>query len=509
MRSTAAGFAPLAGRDFVRTVPLIITLLLAACASPEERRWAKGYSPVIDRLPAPPVGSEFEWRKPSVAFYSFPTPAPGTTPASLKDLSDQGQAALIEAMTATGAKPEDIRDVLSRPIAQRSAQPEATAAVEGSYKQTLVATVSRGWDAGPADRLVRTWIDVIPLNFVFDGYTVIATDNQLLNIAQITNTSSASLQGQLGRTTSDTAATTTAAPPLTSVLTDVLGTSAGITGNLSNQRVTNATINQQYMKLGADILPTELRILRESERNLDISGNTLIALTMRIDPRRWRRDLPPSPVVLEERSQRVTKLKLASDTGVLQAPGDITLEVTLQKSPPSCPLIADVHLYYELRQVTANASTYVEGKQRADYKRGVFKKERVELIPATTVRRPSWRIYGRGNAELTLRDVLGQNLPLDFISYEQARSFADWLNHNGSAIKSSGLDLGKAGLRLYSGDEGTPFPAGPYEAQAYEQQSLVELCSRIEHEPRVESRKPEFGRDAEGGRVNTNPARRG
>ena len=59
----------------MRTVPLVITLLLAACASPEERRWAKGYSPVIDRLPTPPVGSEFEWRKPSVALYNFPTSA--------------------------------------------------------------------------------------------------------------------------------------------------------------------------------------------------------------------------------------------------------------------------------------------------------------------------------------------------------------------------------------------------------------------------------------------------
>ena len=151
-------------------------------------------------------------------------------------------------------------------------------------------------------------MEVIPRNFVFDGYTVIATDNQLLKIAQITSTSSASLQGQLGRTSSDTTATTTAQPPVSEVLTAVLGASAGVTGNLSQQRVTNSTINQQYTKLGADILPTELRILRESERNLDVSGNTLIALTLRIDPTRWRRDLGPSPIPLEDNSQRVTKL---------------------------------------------------------------------------------------------------------------------------------------------------------------------------------------------------------
>lgn len=467
----------------MKAIFLIAPLVLAACASPEERRWAKGHTPVLDPLPDRPVGSEFEWNKPSVALYSFPTATPPSSPASLKDLSDHGQAALIAAMTASGAKTDEIRDALARPLTQKAAQPEGTAAVEGSYKQTLVATVSRGWDAGPADRLVRTWIEVMPRNFVFDGYTVIATDNQLLNIAQITDTASASLQAQLGRTTSDTNATTTAAPPVTNVLTDVLGTSAGVSGNLSNTRVANATINQQYLKLGADILPTELRILRESERNLDISGNTLIALTMRIDPLRWRRDLGAASDPLEERTQRVTKLRLANEAGALQAPGEITLEVTLQKSPPSCPLIADVYLYYELRKVTANAGTYIEGKQKADYQRGVYSKKRVELVPATSVRRPSWRLYAPSNNELTLLDVFGQNLPLDFLSYEQARNFAEWLNRSRSLIKGSGLPLGRAGLMLYSGDDAVPFPKGPYQARAYEPRPKTDICRWIEHQP--------------------------
>lgn len=463
-------------------VPLIATL--ASCAAPEEHRWASGYKPTFSALPAPPPGSKFEWERPSVALYSFDTPTAAGSPTSLKDLSDHGQAALIEALTASGAKPEDIRDALARPLAQKAAAPEGAASVEGSYKRTLVATVSRGWRAGPADRLVRTWVEVIPRNFVFDGYTVIATDNQVLNIAQITSTSSASLQGQLGRTSSDTAATTTAQPPVTEVLTDVLGSSAGVTGNLSQQRVTNSTINQQYTKLGADILPTELRILRESERNLDVSGNTLIALTLRIDPTRWRRDLGSAPIPLQDNSQRVTKLRLAKEDGSLVSPGDVTIEVTLQKSPPRCPLIADVYLYYELRRVTGNARSYSEGKQRADYDRAVFRKEAVEVVPPDQVRRPSWRVYARQGPEVTLEDAFGQNLPLDFVSYEQARNFAEWLTRNRGTGHGPGLNVGKAGLRLYSGDESTPLPAGPFQARRYEQPSAeADVCRWIEHPP--------------------------
>jgi hypothetical protein len=461
---------------------LALTFVLASCASPEERRWAKGFTPKVASLPKPPARSRFEWNKPSVAFYSFATPSPSATPPTIKDLSDHGQAALIEAMTAAGAKPEDIRDALARPLTQKAASTEGVATVEGTYKRTLVATVSRGWNAGVADRLVRTWIEVLPLNFVFEGYTVIATDNQLLNIAQVTDTSSATLQAQLGRTTSDTSATTTAVPPVTDVLTNVLGTSAGLTGNVSRQRVTNATINQQYTKLGADILPTELRILRESERNLDVSGNTLIALTLRVDPRRWRDDLGAPPGQLQESSQRVTKMRLANEAGAMHSPADAILEVTLQNSPPSCPLIADVYLYYEMRKVTENAGTYVEGKQKADYERGVYEKTRVELVPAEAVRRPSWRIYA-GPQDITLKDVFGRNLPLDFINYEQARNFAEWLNQNRAAISGSGLKIGKAGLRLFSGDSQLPFPTGPFEARLYEQKTEKDICPWIEHKP--------------------------
>ena len=463
---------------------LALAWVLASCAHPEDRRWAKGYTPVMSPLPAQPLGSQFEWRRPSVAFYSFETPAPGSPAPTIRDLSDQGQAALIEAMTRAGAKPEDIRDTLARPLAPKAAPAEGSASVEGSYKRTLVATVSRGWDAGPADRLVRTWIEVMPLNFVFEGYTVIATDNQLLNIEQVTDTSSASLQAQLGHTTSDTSSTTTAAPPTTDVLSRVLGTSAGLSGNLSSQRVSAATINQQYTRLGADILPTELRILRESERNLDVSGNTLIALTLRIDPTRWRRDLGPAPGQLQETTHRVTKMRLANDAGALQAPGDVVLEVSLQKSPPACPLVADVYLFYEMRRVTANAGSYMEGKQRADYDRSVYRRDRVQVVPAEVVRRPSWRIYPARGDGILLAGAFG-SLPLDFTSYEQARNFAEWLNRKRSAIRGPGLAIGKAGLRLFSGDEQLAFPAGPYQARPYVQPLTGDICPWLESLPAV------------------------
>jgi hypothetical protein len=337
--------------------------------------------------------------------------------------------------------------------------------VEGSYNRTLVVTVTKGVDAAIGDRLVWTWIDIRPKNFTFDGYTVIATDNEVLNVEQIQNQTMASIQGQVGKTTSDTSATTTTTPPVSSVLTNVLGTSLGATANLSNQYTTSAAINQQYVKLGADIVPKELRIYHESERNLDVAGNTLIALTMQVNPEQWVQPARQVDV------QRVTKLTLTQN-GALAAPDKVSLEVTLEKSPPHCPLLADVTMLYELRHVVDNARSYVEGDQEVQFQKNSTRLEGVEIAPADAVRKPSWRIYGAGDPyrlhPIKISDVFEELLPLDFSTYEQARDFAVWMNHNAALFKTDKpVKIGTAGLELSSGGAGIPFPRGDYYADGF------------------------------------------
>lgn len=467
-----------------RALPLA-ALLLAGCAHPENFRWREGADPGLGAPPPAPPNSEFEWNVPSVAVYSYATPPAPTPGLAIRDLSDRGQAAFVEAMTRAGAQPDTIREILARPLSGNPVRVEGAASIEGSYNRTLVATVTEGWSAGPADRLVRTWVDIQPLNFLFDGYTIVATDNQVLNIEQITNATTGSLQAQLGRTTSDTSVATTTGTPTTNVLTDVLGTSAGASANLSHTRTTSAAINQQYTRLSADITPRELRIYRESERNLDVAGNTLIALTARLDVRRWEHD--PSLRSMIDRSQRVTKLSLIKEDGSPFAPADVKIEVAYQESPPPCPLLADVYLLYELRRVTDNARSYVEGEQEARYDRNRYDRRRVEIVPADVVRRPSWRIYGADAPGgppppvVRLRDALGRTQPLDFTSYQQARNFAEWMNRHRAQIQGPGLRIGGAGLELYSGDPQVAFPAGPFTAAIVPPpEDLGDRCRRME-----------------------------
>lgn len=467
-----------------RTVP-VAALLLAGCAHPENFRWRDGADPGFGSPPPSPPNSEFEWDVPSVAVYSYATPATPPPGLAIRDLSDRGQAAFVQAMTSAGAQPDTIREILARPLSGNPARVEGAASVEGSYNRTLVATVTEGWSAGPADRLVRTWVDIQPLNFLFDGYTIVATDNQVLNIEQITNATTGSLQANLGRTSSDTSVATTTGTPTTNVLTDVLGTSAGASANLSQTRTTTAAINQQYTKLSADITARELRIYRESERNLDVAGNTLIALTARLDVRTWEHD--PGLRRLVDRSLRVTKLALTKADGSPFPPAELQIEVAFQESPPPCPLLADVYLLYEMRRVTDNARSYVEGEQEARYERNRYDRRRVEIVPADVVRRPSWRIYGAAVAGgppprvVMLRDALGRTQPLDFLSYQQARNFAEWMNRHRAQLQGPSLRIGAAGLELYSGDPQVSLPSGPFTAAILAPpRDLPEQCRRME-----------------------------
>jgi len=453
--------------------------MLAGCEHAENYRWASGRDPVVIGEAAAPSGSTFgDWRTPAVAVYSYATPAPAVTAAptstkfSIKDLSDHGQAALVEAMSKAGADAKTIMSTIATSGGAENADGGgASPTFEGSYSRTIVATVTKGLDAGPGDRLVWTWIQIRPLNFNFTGYAVVATDNETLQIEQVQNQSSASLQGQAGKTTSDTSANTLTSPGLTHALTDVLGTSLGATASLSSQYTTSATINQQYVKLSADIVPDELRIYHESERNLDVAGNTLIALTLKLPPEVYHS--PTVPIYV----QRVSQLKLSNAaTNAPLAPADVTLQANLDEAPPNCALLADVTLLYTLRHITKNARSYVEGEQTVEFKRGSVVTKAVTMVPASEVRAPSWSIYGTQDPHRTNPITLVGNgeeiLPLDFANYGQATAFALWLNQNANWFRTDPQrKIGRLGLALSSRVDGS-LPVGPYFADRYHDQAI-------------------------------------
>lgn len=452
---------------------LPLVLLIVGCEHGENYRWSSHSNPTFTPTLSAPTNSRFEeWEGPSVSVYSYPTPTPAPSETALRDLSDQGQAALIEAYSARAESADELRALLATPLRSPASTPsgEAAATAEGVYKRTLVANVTEGWSAAPGDRLVWTWIHIRPVNFVFDGYTVLATDNQVLNIEQITNATTLGANATLGRTGSETSTTNTAGTPVSSVLQSIVGSSAGLTGTLNHTNTTTAAINQQYVKLGADIVPTELRIYRESERNQDVAGNTLIALTMRVDPEQWVN-------AGREPMQRVTNLALSND-GALRAAADVEISVVRHLAPPRCPLIADVTLYYQARRV-ADGRSYIEGEQDARYEQGQYDAPGTIIVPAGEVRASSWRVYpvASPTLPLQLRDVFGSSHPLDFSSLEQARNFAEWISRSSDVRGRHNPRIGSQGLELSSGADHAIFDGPYFVERVREPNDLADQCA--------------------------------
>jgi hypothetical protein len=450
-------------------------LLLLGCQHPEDYRW-RG-TPEFSPDAQPPAPSAFkEWSKPSVAVYSYPT-APAAAPPSvaLQSLSDRGQQAAIEALAKAGKKVADVRSAISTPLSSPSAPGEGAAAIEGRYDRTLVASVTKGLSARPGDRLVWTWIDIRPKNFTFTGYTVIATDNETLNIEQIQHQTNASLTGSASQTAGGGTTTSQTLNGTTAGTSASLASALGLTGTLSSQDQTSAAVNQQYMKLGADIVPNELRIYRESERNLDAAGNTLISLSVQVDPTTWHDGARPADV------QRVSKLAM-TDKGSLLGPKKITLETVVEKAPPHCALIADVTLIYLYRHVTGHEERYLEGEQNVYMEQSSTVAQNVRIVQPDEVRKPSWRIYGAdAKTSIEATDVFGRILPLDFSDYEQARNFAQWMNVNKAWLPRRGAKrLGSAGVSLTSGGSDVDFPQGDYFARRVSDADIDQQCAGMD-----------------------------
>lgn len=131
-----------------------------------------------------------DWKRPTVSVYSTPNLKPEPPPLTLKDLSAEGQAKVIDLLTRNSGKDEAwLR--LSRSLAGATADVPR----KDPYRaeRVLIATVAKGLDDEPGNRLLWTRIFIQPINFRFAGYTVAATDNRTVRIATIEDTANAKL----------------------------------------------------------------------------------------------------------------------------------------------------------------------------------------------------------------------------------------------------------------------------------------------------------------------------
>ncbi len=393
--------------------PLVLASLLVVvgCGShAEDRRWAK--------LLPPPTTPEAS--KPQLSVYSFPTPPDQKQTLSVKDLTGEGQAAYI-ALLRDSKDQAAFRRSVAAPIAPAKG---LGATADPSFDRTLVIGVQKDQAAGVADRLMRTVVRIAPHNgeFTFSGYTVVATDNQVQSIAHLDTKTESSIDAKFAPSAGGLAG-------------------GSLEGKVDHTRETSADISRQYEKLNVDIQPGLVVITRESERGLDVVGNTIVKISLKPTP---NRDVGSGINVFLVGDQTLFK-----DEVVLQ-PTDAKLEFETFASPLKCALSADVSMDYRTRRVVNGMEYYTEGKQDVQLIDGTVPVTAVELVGADETAPSLWQILvGPASTVLVAGRADGTRRLLTFNNYEAAQAFSSWLRRTGAeTIGKDGVTLGAGGRPL-------------------------------------------------------------
>src|SRR5579871_628947 len=331
-----------------------------ALTTPAQSPGAACFHPETESI----AGRGFDWSRPHVAVYS--TAAPPHAPPTLRDLADQAQA-------------EAIRFLGKDPLQKDGAWTSLRGALDGAeekagehdpfrFERVLVANIVQGVDWAPGDRMVWTRVLVQPINFAFAGYSVAETDNQTVKVSSVERTDSRKFSADLGAT-----------------IPGMEGPKAGFGPSSEHSVKTETDINAQYEKLGVDIMPGFLRVMRQSETGGDAVGNTKVSLTAVTDPKTiWRR-YPKDAAQRRPDDDPIVLLVTGThfDGDGEPAPDDKArpaVDILPEVRVPHCALRARVWMLYEQRHIDKGREAYEESKQDVTLIRDAEDKQDVDIV---------------------------------------------------------------------------------------------------------------------------------
>jgi hypothetical protein len=383
------------------------------------------YKLVVRPHPDPKDPSKIsrDWTKPQVSVYSVASVKEPHPHPTLRDLAERGQARAIDFMAHDSVpKPHAWFELLN--ALNDGREPGVGENDPFKFDRVLVATVAKGvnWNAG--DRMMWTRVFVQPINFNFAGYTVAGTENETVKVTSMEATKTRKLSADLALT-----------------VPGLEGPKASL--GPSNERTVKTTseINAQYEKLGIDIMPRFLRIIRESETGGDVVGNTMVSLSVVTDPLKIQNVRSPEeqhliPMGKNDLVLLVRSIKLDEvSNGNKDKP---SIDVLPQAPIPHCPLKAKVWMLYEQRHIDAGRKYYDEAKQTVSFIRDEHKEQYVDIVGADDVSPAVWSLkICEGPCDLngndpTLRAHVspnGQPRDLVFTDYGQAVKLAHWLRY--------------------------------------------------------------------------------
>jgi hypothetical protein len=381
-----------------------------------------------------------DWTKPNVTVYA--APVRHQSRALLRDLSGDAQARAVDLLAKNLSSPSwsELRKALID---------DAHSGIDDPFhfNRTLVATVTKGTQWEPGDRMIWTRVFVQPINFKFAGYTVAATDNETAKITSIEATTSQKISAQIGATV----------PGLTAP-------AASVDPSEEHAVKTKSDIAAQYERLGIDILPGFLRIIRESGTGGDVVGNTRISLAIETDPWTVQKRYPTEeiPAINDDVVLVVTGMHINDGADDLTGKA-ASLTVIPQTQLPHCRLLARIWMLYEQRRITKGREFYDESRQTVELYRDATQPADVEIMGADDVA-PFWviRIVPPGQTASEQKSektkVLGTMLPPDgqfrelaFTDYLEASQLAGWVRRN------RGAQIGTRILNYPAGASLVPF----------------------------------------------------
>jgi hypothetical protein len=385
-------------------------------------------------LPNEPLQRTFvtNWTKPQFAAYAAPIPRQSLA------LADEIRAKdFITQNTTSSSHPwSESRTNYTDSAAPANKDPF-------HFDRILVATVTKGTASRPGDRMMWTRMFVQPINFRFDGYTVAATDNVVTKITSIEATSTRKSSG------------------IDLTVPGLKLPAATIDPGEERAVKSSTDITAQYERLGIDILPEFLRIIRESSIGGDVAGNTTVGLSIVTDPLTIQKRFPNDSKmsVRDDLMLLVTSSHLLEEDGKDLEATKASVTVVPQVQLPHCRLLARVWMMYQQREIESGFEFYDESQQTVQISRDVTKPVDVEIMSADDVA-PFWfiRVIDPKSTEkhpgipvlgAALQD--GEFRELAFTDYGQASVLAGWVRRH------AGMEINGRKFNYQTGTSLVPF----------------------------------------------------
>jgi hypothetical protein len=203
----------------------------------------------------------------------------------------------------------------------------------------------------------------------FAAYTIAATENETVKVSSVEAQNTRKLSADIGL-----------------AIPGMDGSKIGVSPSRESTIKTTSDVSTQYERLGIDIMPTFLRVIRESAAGGDVIGNTTVAVSMTTDPelileQSKIRALPDPQIHLV-----VTGLHL-DDEGK-----EPSMEVLPLVPLPHCALRANISAVYEQCHVHSGREFYDESRQQVVFIHDVDDERPVKIIDADDVSPFVWRV---------------------------------------------------------------------------------------------------------------------